>query len=278
MAVLVATPRSRALGFGLRAARKARNLSLRQLGRVIGVAAQEISHWEAGTRVPKVEQVGLLLGALRVEPAEWKRLLALAENAREPNWVEPAKVPELAAFIEYERTTSTVINWEPLLVPGIFQTTDYTRALFAAEGLKPEEVEERVAIRVRRRGLLRGSDPLNYVVFIGEGALRGGVGGSRIMVAQLAHLVAVSLWSNVSLRVLPVALGCHPGLFGPFAILDFWNLPSIVHLEGYRGSAYLYDDREVADYRAAVRRMRGLALAEPESRAFIQGVIAELEA
>jgi hypothetical protein len=245
---------------------------------MVDVRPQELSHWESGTRVPKIEQVGMLLGALRVEPVERRRLLALAENAREPNWVEPATAPELAAFVEYERTASTVINWEPLLVPGIFQTAAYSRALFAAEGLRPEEIDERVTIRTRRRELLLGQDPLNYVVYIGECALRGGFGGSRILVAQLAHLLSVSQRPNVSLRILPVALGFHPGLFGPFAILDFWTLPSIVHLESYRGSVYLYDEREVADYRAAARRMREAAPAEEESRAFIRGVIAELEA
>ncbi|WIX93570.1 helix-turn-helix transcriptional regulator [Amycolatopsis sp. DG1A-15b] len=57
MATLVATPRSRALGFGIRAARKARNLGVRELARLAGVVAQDLSHWESGTRVPKIEQV-----------------------------------------------------------------------------------------------------------------------------------------------------------------------------------------------------------------------------
>ncbi|MFF1613491.1 helix-turn-helix domain-containing protein [Amycolatopsis sp. NPDC058278] len=51
MATLVATPRSRALGFGLRTARKARNLGVRELARLAGVVAQDLSHWESGTRV-----------------------------------------------------------------------------------------------------------------------------------------------------------------------------------------------------------------------------------
>ncbi|MCR6484312.1 helix-turn-helix transcriptional regulator [Amycolatopsis sp. OK19-0408] len=279
MASRLATPRARALGFGLRAARDTRGFGLRQLARMVGVTPQELSHWEVGTRIPTVAQVGLLLGAMRVEPVERKRLLSLAENAREPNWVELARAPEVAAFVEYERAASTVINWEPLLVPGILQTGEYTEALFAeADGLNPGTVEDCVAIRARRRELLRGQDPLNYIVFVGEGALRGGLARPRPMSGQLTHLVSMSEWTNVSIRVLPMSLGFHPGLFGPFAILDFWNLPSIVHLEGYCGSSYLYDDREVAAYRAAAGRMRKLALSEDESRAFIQGVIADLEA
>ncbi|ADJ50233.1 hypothetical protein AMES_8408 [Amycolatopsis mediterranei S699] len=245
---------------------------------MIGVSAQELSHWEAGTRVPKIEQVGLLLGALRVEPVERKRLLALAENAREPNWVEPGTAPELATYLEYERTAATVINWEPLLVPGILQTIDYARAVSDPSLRSAEEIERRVQIRLRRKQLLQGAEPLELVAFVGEAALRSGCCSAAAMAGQLTFLSSMSAQRNVSVRIVPIVAGFHPGLYGPFAILDFWNLPSIVHLEGYRGSAYLYDDREVADYRIAARRMRELALGEQESRAFIQGVIAELEA
>jgi transcriptional regulator with XRE-family HTH domain len=278
MATRVATPRSRALGFGLRTARLARKLGVRELARIVGVTPQELSHWEYGTRVPTVAQVGLLLGAMQVEPVERKRLLALAENAREPNWVEPGTAPELAAYVEYERTAATVISWEPLLVPGILQTTGYARAVFGSGSLTAPEIERRMEIRLRRQDLLRGADPLELTSFVGESALRGGFCGAEVLAGQLAFLVSVSGRSNVSLRVVPIAGGFHPGLYGPFSILEFWNLPSIVHLESYRGSAYIYDDREVADYRAAVRRMREVALNEQESRAFIQGVLAELEA
>ncbi|MEV6449197.1 helix-turn-helix transcriptional regulator [Amycolatopsis sp. NPDC051716] len=53
----IATPRSRALGFGLRKARKARGYGLRELARATGVHAAELSNWELGLRVPRIEEV-----------------------------------------------------------------------------------------------------------------------------------------------------------------------------------------------------------------------------
>ncbi|WP_103336406.1 helix-turn-helix domain-containing protein [Amycolatopsis sp. CA-126428] len=281
MATLVATPRSRALGFGIRAARKARNLGVRELARLAGVVAQDLSHWESGTRVPKIEQVALLLGALRVEPAERKRLLELARNAREPNWLEhsiPGISPRLSAFIEYERTASAIFAWEPLLIPGLLQTPEYVRTILAAAGRSRAEEELRIKVRLMRQEVLTGRDPSPYTALLAETALRQRRGGAEIMAPQLRHLAELAQRRNVSLRVLPDNEDFHPGLNGSFVIFDYADLPPIVFLEQYRGSAYLYDEQQVADYRAAQRAMAALALSEQESCALIREVIADLEA
>ncbi|WP_410669782.1 helix-turn-helix domain-containing protein [Amycolatopsis sp. cmx-4-68] len=281
MSTRVATPRSRALGFGLRTARDARGLGLRQLARMVDVRPQELSHWESGTRVPKIEQVGLLLGALRVEPVERRRLLELAEYAREPNWLErsiPGISPRLSAFIEYERTASAIFAWEPLLIPGLLQTPDYVRTILAAAGRPREEEELRVKVRLLRQEVLIGRDPSPYSALLAETALRQRRGGPEIMVPQLRHLAEMAQRRNVSLRILPDSEEFHPGLNGSFVIFDFADLPPIVFLEQYRGSAYLYDEQQVADYQAAQRAMATLALSEQDSCALVREVIADLEA
>ncbi|WP_410636993.1 helix-turn-helix domain-containing protein [Amycolatopsis sp. lyj-346] len=283
MATLVATPRSRALGFGLRAARKARNLGVRQLARLAGVVAQDLSHWESGTRVPKIEQVALLLGALRVEPVERKRLLELARNAREPNWLEhsiPGISPRLSAFIEYERTASAIFAWEPLLIPGLLQTPEYAWAILGTGGRRRAEEELRLRLRVRllRQEVLTGRNPSPYTVFLAEPVIRQRLGGREIMLPQLRHLAELTKRRNISLRVLPDSEEFHPGLNGSFVVFDFADLPPIVFLEQYRGSAYLYDEQQVSDYLAAQRAMAALALSEQESCALVREVIADLEA
>ncbi|MGW4061817.1 helix-turn-helix domain-containing protein [Amycolatopsis sp. NPDC004747] len=281
MATLIATPRSRALGFGLRTAREARKLGVRELARMAKVAAQSLSHWESGTRVPKTEQVALLLGALRVDPVERKRLLELASNAREPNWLEhsiPGISPRLSAFIEYERTASAIFAWEPLLIPGLLQTPDYVRTILAAAGRSRAEEELRIKVRLMRQEVLDGWNSSPYTALLAETALRQRRGGAEIMVPQLRHLAEMAQRRNVSVRVLPDNEDFHPGLNGSFVIFDYADLPPIVFLEQYRGSAYLYDEQQVADYRAAQRAMAALALSEQESCVLIRGVIADLEA
>lgn len=231
-----ATPRARALGFGMKKARLARKLGVRELARLAQLSPQEISNWEHGKRVPRPEEVATILAVLRVAPDERARLFDLVRNANEPDWLAAA------TFVEYERTASAMVQWAPSLVPGLLQTPAYIRALFATPPRAKADVEERVMRRLVR------------------------------------HVLVVSRARNVSVRVLPDGCGHHPGLYGPFVIFDFADLPPIVYLELYRGNGYLYHREHVADYRSAAESLSALALSEPESERLIQGVLAELEA
>ncbi len=274
----IATPRARALGFGMKRARQARNLKVRELGRLIDVLPQNISNWESGKRIPKLEELGTVLGALRVDPAERARLLNLARHANEPNWLEQHAPPKLATFVEYEQTAAAMAEWATGLMPGLLQTPAYIKALFASTALPPREIETRVMIRITRREVLTGYPPLEYRALLSESVLHQDIGGAEVMAEQLRHLFTVARARNVSVRIVPGGLGYHPGLYGPFVIFDFHDLPPIVHLEHYRGSGYVYDQNHLADYRAAMQDLSALALGEPESLQLIQGVLAELEA
>jgi transcriptional regulator with XRE-family HTH domain len=267
-----ATPRARALGFGIKQARLSRKLGVRELARLTLLSPPEISNWERGKRVPKIEEVATILGALRVDPDERARLFELARNANEPNWLTPAP------FVEYERTASAMAQWSPKLVPGLLQTPAYIRALFATTRRSKAEVEQQVMLRLARREVLSNRHALPYLALLGEAVLHQSIGDREVMAEQLRHVLRVSRARNASVRILRENCGYHPGLYGPFVVFDFEDLPSIVLLELYRCSGYLYHDDHVADYRAAVERLSALALSEPESERLIQGVLAELEA
>ncbi|MEV4149962.1 helix-turn-helix transcriptional regulator [Amycolatopsis sp. NPDC049691] len=275
MATPFATPRARALGFGLRSCRTARNLGVRELARLIGVLPQELSNWEYGKRIPKVEQVGLLV----VEPGERARLLDLAKNAAEVSWLEkvmPGVSLKPGTYVQYEREASDLFGWEPALVPGLLQTPAYARTVLAGFGVVGAENERLALARQTRRGLLTNPWPAEFRAVVGEAVLRPDFIEPTVMVEQLRFLRTFSQRSNVSLQVLPHSPGFHPGLCGPFVILGFPNLPPIVFIEQYRSSAYLYAADQVADYRSAAQTLAALALSEQESCALIGEVIAEL--
>ncbi|MEV6624097.1 helix-turn-helix transcriptional regulator [Amycolatopsis sp. NPDC051106] len=277
MATPFATPRARALGFGLRACRTDRDLGVRELARLIGVLPQELSNWEYGKRIPKVEQVALLLGVLVVEPGERARLLELAGNAREPSWLEKAVPPFVSAYVEYERAATEIFNWEPLLVPGLLQTDEYARALLGGGGLKANDIENLVLVRRMRRGVLAGLRPASCQVVIDERALRPGIAEGEVMAGQLRHLLAVSRRKNLRLQILPSGDLVHPGLHGNFAIFEFEALPPIVAIEEFRAVAYLYDEDQVASYREAAEGLAASALDEQGSSALIEAMVADLE-
>ncbi|OXM60293.1 helix-turn-helix domain-containing protein [Amycolatopsis vastitatis] len=279
MATPFATPRARALGFGLRKCREARNFGVRELARLIGVHAQELSNWEYGKRIPKVEQVALLMGVLVVEPGERARLLELARTAREPSWLEkmvPGVEPIVSTYAEYERDATAIFAWQPLLVPGLLQTDGYVRAMFTDLGLAEVQIEKLVQVKRARRSVITRYDPLPYHVVVDEAALRRCIGPPAIMLEQLRSLSAMSNRRHIRLQVLPAGGKFHPGYWGPFMILEFAQLPPIVFVEHYRASAYLYDEDQIADYRSAAKTLAGLALSEQESCALIGEVAAEL--
>lgn len=273
MAAPFATPRARALGFGLRTCRQARDLGVRELARLIGVHAQELSNWEYGKRIPKVEQVALLLGVLVVEPGERERLLELARNAREPSWLENSKT---GVYVQYEREASDLFGWEPVLVPGLLQTPDYARIVLTDLHVAGDELEKLVLLRQVRRGILTGPRPALYRAVLGEAALRPPFIEPAVMVEQLRFMLELSRRRNISLQVFRGSSSYHPGHCGPFVVLEFPQLPPIVFLEQYRVGGYLYAEDQVADYKSAARTLASLALSEADSCALIKGVIAEL--
>jgi transcriptional regulator with XRE-family HTH domain len=273
MATPFATPRARALGFGLRTCREARNLGVRQLARKIGVHAQELSNWEYGKRIPKVEQVALLMGALVVEPGERARLLDLARSAHEPSWLEASKT---GVYVLYEREASELFGWEPVLVPGLLQTPAYARTVLADLGVAGDELERLLLLRQARRDLLTGPRPTFLHVVIGEAVLRPPFIEPSVMVEQLRLLLQSSQRRNITLQVFRGTGSYHPGHCGPLTILEFPQLPPIVFLEQYRVGGYLYAEDQVADYRSVAKSLAALALSEPDSCALIREVIAEL--
>lgn len=69
------------------------------------------------------------------------------------------------------------------------------------------------------------------------------------MQGQLRHLLRMSERPEISIRVLPLALGAHAGLRGPFVLLRFAaeNDPDIVYIENRRGDSIFENDAAVTD-------------------------------
>ncbi|WP_410595677.1 helix-turn-helix domain-containing protein [Amycolatopsis sp. lyj-23] len=275
----IATPRSRALGFGLRKARKARGYGLRELARATGLHPAELSNWELGLRVPRIEDVAVLLGQLRVPAVERARLFELVRTAREPNWAEK-EMPDAPAILttlaEYERTAAAIFSWQPMLVHGLLQTPDYARAILARGGTPAQLIEQRLKVRMIRQSALHEHRAPECSFVLGETALRQEIGGTETLLDQLRHLL--DLPRRFEVRVVPSGGDYHPGLNGSFSVFEYSDLPAIVFLDQYRGSAYIYDENQVADYKSAAQTMASLALSTAESRVFVEGVIADLEA
>jgi transcriptional regulator with XRE-family HTH domain len=241
-----------------------RDLSLR-----LGYSHGVVSHWETGRRVPTPEDVATLLGALGIIGQERDRILNLARHAAEPNWLTigmPGLPRQLAGAVECERSADAIIDWSPTVVPGLLQTSEYARALCAAAGLAPSDVEPRVMIRVGRREILtRTTAPVGFTALISEAALRQPIGTPQVMVEQLRFLVEAGRRPNIEIQVMPQFIEWHPGLAGPFLLYRFPEAPEVVHFEHFSSGAFVPDVYDVKMYRAAVDIMRHKALSVEDS-------------
>lgn len=273
------TPRAKALAAALRQARDNTGVAGREIARRLGVSHAAVSHWETGKRVPRLEDVASLLAVLGVTGDDRERILELARHAADPDWLTvgiPGVVQQLAGVMECERTAKFIAEWSPWVIPGLLQSSDYARAIIGAGGVSPADVEARLIVRLGRRDVLSRRDLDELVVLIGEPAIRQEIGGPTVMAEQLRYLLRLA-GSGITMQVVPIGKGWHPGLMGPFIFYRFEDSPSIVHIEHHRSSAFVFDDNDVAEYQTALATVRGAALNPTESAALINQVITGLE-
>lgn len=276
--VTAVTPRARALAAAIRTVREESGISGRELSRRLGMSHGTISHWETGRRVPTPEDVASLLAVAGVTGEEKRRVVELARNASEPNWLAvgiPGVPQQLAGVVECERAASAVVEWSPMVIPGLLQITDYARAASIAAGLPANEIETRGMVRASRREVLTRRSPLQFHALIGEYALRDQIGTSEVMADQLAHLRDMAGRDNVTIQVVPSLVGWHPGLVGPFVLYEFPDSPTTVHFEHYSSGAFVVDVVDVHEYRQAIGAIGKLALSPEASAELIDGIAEE---
>lgn len=275
-----ATVRARGLGAELRELREKCNLTTREVARRLGWSASTVSRTETGHRNISSEDVSALLAVYGVAGRERDHLLTLARETSQPGWWEtrhPGLPAQLSALIGFESQATRITDVELILVPGLLQTPEYTRALMEGGGIPTAEAETRIATRLGRQALLSRPQPPEVVTIIDEAALRRPVGGRKVMIDQLHHLARVAENPNVTVQVVPYSAGAHPGLNGSFVVLEFAKARTIVHLEHKRSSLFLDDPEDTTPFTASIATLRDIALNPDDSVRFLTTVAAEYE-
>lgn len=224
------TPR-RVFGAAVRHLRERAGLTRPELAARIHKSVSLIEAIERGERaateevtadleaVPELRADGVL-SVLRGEMKDGLGYQAL------PSWFQDWAVLEQVAVR---------LRWfEPLLVPGLLQTEAYARALLMDRiGTSPESIDERVSARMERQAILsRDEDPPEFLAVIDEAVLRRPVGGPKVMMAQLGHLIDARRRANVVIQVIPAITAVHDGLAGAgFAVAEFGDEPPVGYQE-----------------------------------------------
>ncbi|SFD68843.1 Helix-turn-helix domain-containing protein [Actinopolyspora alba] len=204
---------------------------------------------DQGVRAREVVQLLDTYGVSDTALREW--VLELAETAHERGyWLALRKdLPEdFHSFLGVESSLIALRQFETMVVPGLLQTPDFTRALIngADPGLAEDVVERRVTARMARQQVLNRSEPLQYHVILEEAVLERPVGGSRVMRNQFRRLVDEASSEHVTIQVLPKSAGATPALDGPFSLLTLPDpIPDFGYAEGHGGGVYIEDRSSV---------------------------------
>jgi hypothetical protein len=195
----------------------------------------KFSRIENGTSAVRKVDLEALLRHYGVAEDRFEELTKRAREAREPGWWEAHEFGSdkgFEAYVGYEDGASFIRMFQPLVVPGLIQTPDYTRQTMEAWGVPPDAIERGVKLRAERQRKVAARAPDQYYI-LDEAVIRRPVG--RAMPEQLQHLVRIAQKPSVTIRVIPFRKGPHIGLRGPFVLLSFEGpLDDVLYLESAR--------------------------------------------
>jgi len=274
------TVKRRRLAAELRRYRDAASLTIDEVAERLEWSTAKISRIE-NARVgvlPRDVKFLLTTYGLSDQDEAWDVLLTLARESRQRGWWQQygEAVPDwFEVYVGLEAEAATIFGYDAEFVPGILQTEDYAWAVIRAGQTKndPDTLNRRLAARMARQEILKRPDPPEIWAVLDESVISRPVGGPGIMRAQLENLIELSTKPNttLTLQVLPFTVGAHPGMNGPFVILDFNSPtdPPMVYLETATDGLYLDEPADVERYNLRFNHLVARALGPDESRTMI---------
>ncbi|KOU67231.1 DNA-binding protein [Streptomyces sp. MMG1533] len=217
---------SNTYGDWLKQQRETAGLTQQQLADVAIMTRSHIAHIEAGRRVPSKEDARRLDRALNTGDV-LSSFLPRDESVVADHF-------EVARQLEQQATMIREFAFS--LVPGIFQTERYMRAVLrtAFPPWSEDESDKIVVTRLERAKILTNQvSPVVWALF-DEAVLRRPVGGPGVMTEQIMHIVRLVEDNRVRVHVLPFGLGAHPLLQSMLTLMWFEDQPPVAYTEGMR--------------------------------------------
>jgi hypothetical protein len=269
----------RQLGAELRRIRESTRRTVSDAARELGWSESKLSRVEtahSGIRATDLQRLFDLYGTVE---AERRRLVAMADQARQRGWWEAygdALPNPYESYIGFEAEATSILTYEAQLVPGLLQTDEYANAVTLADAVFQDRsvVGQRVAVRMARQAVLTREPPPTLWAILDEAVLRRPIGGEDVMRRQLHRLIEAAERSNITIQVLPFAVGAHRALAGSFIILEFAGSsdPSLVYNDDMTGGTFRTKPDELRSYVMSFEALRAAALDEPQSTEFISKI------
>jgi transcriptional regulator with XRE-family HTH domain len=258
---------ARMLGQELIKLRTAAGLSLAEVdSRLPDMSVSKLGRLERGEGAkPKIRDIEALLAEYRADQDIAESIMALTHAAREAHrWFNPAVLSRsFRPLMALEESAVRHRDWECQHVPGLLQTEDYARAILETNtDASPDEVEQRLQHRMSRKAVLTRDTPLQLWTILDEDVLHRPAGGVEVMRTQLGRLIEMAKMPNVTVQVVPHAVGAHGGMGVGFMMLDFADGagPPAVYLDTVTGGLRTSQPSEVARFDRLWEQLRTLAL------------------
>ncbi|MFJ3553829.1 helix-turn-helix domain-containing protein [Streptomyces sp. NPDC090114] len=274
------TARRRRLSIELKKLREKSALTCAQVGEALDWSGSKVNRMETGSGRVQPSDIDALCRFYDTSDELREFLKSLAREAKTRGWwqVHGAGVPEwFNIYIGLEQDASTLRQYQCEVLPGLMQTSSYTRELHSAGAhISAENIDRAVRVRLERQAMLTRSDGPEAWFIVNEGALRNVIGDREVMREQLERVLDSAALPNVTLQVLPFDSGTYP-LTGPFTMLGFPapEDPDLVYRDGITDAVYLEGEHHVREYTRAFDGLRAAALSPQRSAQLIGSVVKE---
>jgi hypothetical protein len=213
-----------------------------------------------------------------------ERLSDRARAANEPGWWRKYRDVISAQYSEYiglETEAYQVQTYQPQVIPGLFQTEAYARALAvdAYPDQPIERFERQVAVRLARQARLFEAEPLRVWALINEEVLVHMVGNLGVMREQIEWLFKLIELPNVNLQILRTSQGAHPGVTGAFTMISFAEPTDtdVVYVQCSAGELYLEEPDDVQRCKLALDHLRTKAIEPSFAHLYLNSALREYD-
>ncbi|WP_306189567.1 MULTISPECIES: helix-turn-helix transcriptional regulator [unclassified Streptomyces] len=276
------TERQKRLGTEMRKMRLAAGVTTEYAAGLLGIERTRLSNMESGIRPFSAERIRTLACNYSCSDGDYVDALVAVAEDKERGWWEqdrgtlPAGLLDIAE-LEWHATRVRTVQF--MHVPGLLQTEDYARGVFAAvlPPLSRLEVELRVAHRMGRQQVFEREHPLPYIAYVHEAALHMRFGGTEVTRQQLKHLAERSEQDSIEVRVVPTSVSGFPGA-GHALLYAEGVVPQLdtVQLDSAHGPEFTGAEAQLTKYRAHLDWMDDAALPPTASRDLIRTIAREL--
>ncbi|MET7772664.1 Scr1 family TA system antitoxin-like transcriptional regulator [Nocardia sp. NPDC005366] len=268
------------LGAELRRLRDHAGISGRDMAHRVGISQSKLSRIESGNAVPSVPQVLDWAREVDATPETRRVLRRLTEatHSEVDTWRSALESRRhLQDDVRARETAAKVVStFQPSVVPGLLQTAEYARRVFATFQLPyaKDDLAAALAARLDRQLALYDSER-RFEFLVTEAALRLRPGPHRVLLGQLDRISSLSTLGNVSIGVIPLDVQATTTVPHGFVIYD-GDEDALVSLELIDASRLVRAPEEIDLYRGCWDLLGRMALFGDDARRFLAELTADI--